>query len=73
MVSAKKSKKNPNKKPTTFTIENCTFHGVQESSEAEQRRIEAVKALADALGKAAEALLGPRQEAPLLQINPPKS
>jgi hypothetical protein len=42
-----------------FVIQNCTFHGAQPSSEADIKRSEAVKAIADALSKAAEALVGP--------------
>ena len=48
------------KKPAQFTVQNCTFHGAQQSSEADIKRSEAVKAIADALGKAADALSGPQ-------------
>ena len=46
------------KKPNRVVVKNCTFHGTQQSSDADIKRYEAVKAIADALNEAAKALAG---------------
>jgi hypothetical protein len=53
------AKKKPEQKPAQTVIQNCIFHGAEQSSEADIKRSEAIKALAEAMGKMADALKGP--------------
>ena len=59
--------KKKQEKPARLVIQNCTFI-VDQNPQAE-KRAEAVKELAIALGKAADALLGPINTAPMLTVN----
>ena len=53
-------------KPAQYVVQNCTFHGAQQSSEADIKRYEAVKAIADALHEAAKSIAGPQNNVGLL-------
>ena len=51
-------KKKATKKPAGYIVQNCIFHTHPESADQIDKRAEAVKELAIALGKAADALRG---------------
>lgn len=81
MASTTKSKKKTSKKasaattekPSLLTLSGCNFQNQPEPVESVRLRAEAIKAASEALGKIADALKGNMQNAPLLQINQPKS
>jgi hypothetical protein len=55
---SKTKKRSPKPAPAGTVVQNCTFQTMPESDAATEKRAEAVKELAIALGKAADALRG---------------